>query len=919
MKHRIDRSTHPILPGLGLGAAAGFLLTPALLGMQPGVGERWPSAQQREEFQQDERPGENPVFEGEQEVPREDRMREAQQRIRDERLARAAAQAERANGAAVAEGETIALRFDGPLELSAFVDFVARTLGINIIEPGELQGKSVQFRAPLEIERDELLPLLQNLLNDVGFAIERDDLGMYRIRSAGNLAPGELTSRVLRTPLVRPSVAQRAIESQLGQSLGAVRYTPVDELGVLMVTGTPGALDSIERLLGEIISRLDEQRLIPFPLRYVTADFARDRVAALSGQLDSRSTGGIGAAGGAPQAPGSTSQSIDGLRGLADRLIAEQGNTLIFKGTLEEAAQIADLIALVDRDTRLRVKRYVVGSVAAAAAESGRRIGLGEVSSLESSFDQFGTGGFARPGGGGQRTPGTTEAVRPASSGFLVDVENGALIYSGTEEQHARVEELVEQFKASAAADSIEIRVYKLLYAQATSGGGGGQQTTGGQRTTTTGGGGGLGGQNDTAGVGGSFGFSGGGGSTAQKGVAEVLDELLQDPARQDFARSAFLPGQRGQPNRAQAAQFPDDDEIADVIAEGGTGTRLVATAENTIIVADPDRNQIIIKAPVRAQEQFAEIIRQLDQKQPQILLSAQIVSVTTTDAFNWAADVQINAGQFSLLSSFGVTGAGENPLISDVRNIPAQSGSPGGLKAGVIRSDYVPVAIQALATLGTTRVLSQPTALVLDNFPAQFESFREEPFSSQSQTNTGVITSQGGTTQAGTILNVTPRVSGAGDITLTIDLELSDFVGDATGGLQPPVQRDRFTSNVTLPADSTIVIGGFRLDRSSETERKIPILGDIPILGAFFKAYDESNRQSVIYVFITPQVMRDRSGADLMLITEGPFKESGLDPLIPDLEPMAMPITGRIGPTWMENAGAMPNEGAPLSDESWE
>lgn len=918
MKHRIDRLAHPILPGLGLGAAAGLLLTPTLLGTPPGGSDRWPTAQQREEFQQEERPGENPVFEGEQEVPREERLREAQQRIRDERLARAAAQADQAQQANATGGETIALRFDGPLELSAFVDFVARTLGINIIEPGELQGKSVQFRAPLEIERDELLPLLQNLLNDVGFAIERDDLGIYRIRSAGNLAPGNLTSRVLRTPLVRPSVAQRAIESQLGQSLGAVRYTPVDELGVLMVTGTPGALDSIERLLGEIIARLDEQRLIPFPLRFVSADYARERVAALSGQLDTRSAQGIGAAGGAPQVPGSTTQSIDGLRALADRLIVEQGNTLIFKGTLEEASQIAELIDLVDRDTRLKVKRYVVGSVAAAAAEAGRRIGLGEVTALEASFDQFGSGGFARPGGTGQRTPGSTEAVRPASSGFLVDVDNGALIYSGTEEQHARVQELVEQFKASAAADSIEIRVYKLLYAQATSSGGGGQQTTGGQRTTTTGGGGGgLGGQNNTAGVGGTFGF-GGGGSTAQKGVAEVLDELLQDPARQDFARSAFLPGQRGQTARPQAAQLPDDEEIADVLAEGGAGTRLVATAENTIIVADPDRNQIIIKAPARAQEQFAEIIRQLDQKQPQILLSAQIVSVTTTDSFDWAADVQINSGQFSLLSSFGVTGGGETPLITEVRNIPAP-GPEGGLRAGVIRSDFVPIAIQALSTLGTTRVLSQPTALVLDNFPAQFESFREEPFSSQSQTNTGVITSQGGTTQAGTILNVTPRVSGAGDITLTIDLELSDFVGAATGGLQPPVQRDRFTSNVTLPADSTIVIGGFRLDRSSEEERKIPILGDIPLIGTLFKAYAETNRQSVIYVFITPQVMRDRSGADLMLITEGPFKESGLDPLIPDLEPIAMPITGRIGPAWMDDAGGMPNAGAPMTDEGGE
>lgn len=881
---------------------AGLAATPTVLGTSPESGEQqWPIIQQEQDDpRQEERDREEEVPEL---TPQEQAAQEFRRAQQEEMQRRRELAAERAVGrVAPAEqgAERIALRFDGPLDLSAFTDFVARTLEINIIEPGELQGRTVLFRAPLDIERDQLMPLLQGLLNDNGFAIQRDNLGMYRIRGAANLPPGDLTSRVLRTPLVRPSVAQRAIDSQAAQTLGAIRYTPVDELGILLVSGTPAALDAVERLLGQILDKIDEQRLIPFPLRYVAADYARQRVATLSGQLDARPGAGPAAIAAAGGQAGGGAQSVDGLRGLAERLIVEQGNTLIFKGTVEEAARIADLIDMVDRDTRLRVRRYVVGSVAAAAAEAGRSLGLGEVRSLDSAVDQLGASGFARPVTGGAAT--AEQAVRPASSGFIVDIENGALIYSGTEQQHARVEELVEEFKRSAAGDNIEIRVYKLLYAQALGGtGASGRQTSDRDRPGTGGLGGALGGGagGGGSGVGGTFGF-GGGGSTAQKGVAEVLEELLQDPRERQFARSPFLPGQRGGGAQARPVDLPDQAEIADVISEGGEGTRLVATAENTVIVADPDRNQIIIKAPARAQEQFAEIIAQLDQKQPQVMLRAQIVSVTTTDAFNWAADVQINAGQFSLLSSFGVTGGGTDPLITDVRTIPAQSGSPGGLKAGIIRSNFVPIAIEALSTLGTTRVLSQPTALVLDNFPASFESFREEPFSSQSQTNTGVITSQGGTTQAGTVLNVTPRVSGAGDITLTIDLELSDFVGQGIGGLQPPVQRDRFTSNVTLPADSTIIIGGFRLNRESQNERKIPLLGDIPLIGNLFKAYESTNRQSVIFVFITPQVMRDRSGADLMLVTEGPFKEAGLDPLVPSLEPIAMPITGRIGPAWM-------------------
>ena len=914
MTRAIEQISQRGMTGALLVGMAGLAATPMALGTPPipGIGG-WPVIQQQQDDapRQEERDREEDVPQLTPQEQAAEEFRRAQQEEMQRRRERAAAEAIGRVAPAEPGAERIALRFDGPLDLSAFTDFVARTLEINIIEPGELQGRTVLFRAPLNIDRDQLMPLLQGLLNDNGFAIQRDNLGMYRIRAAANLPPGDLTSRVLRTPLVRPSVAQRAIDSQAGQTLGAIRYTPVDELGILLISGTPAALDAVERLLGQILEKIDEQRLIPFPLRYVAANFARDRVAALSGHIDARPGAGPAAIAAAGGQAGGGGQSVDGLRGLAERLIVEQDNTLIFKGTVEEAAVIADLINMVDRDTRLRVRRYVVGSVAGAAADAGRRIGLGDVTMLDATFDQFGGGGFARAGAAQQ---GAEQAIRPAGSGFIVDIDNGAIIYSGTEEQHARVEELVDQFRRSAAGDNIEIRVYKLLYAQASSSGGAARRQggTGGTGTTGTGGfgTGQFGTTGASGGIGGSRGF-GSGGSSAQKGVAEVLEELLQDPRERQFARSPFLPGQRGLGTQTRPSALPDESEIADVISEGGEGTRLVATAENTVIVADPDRNQIIIKAPARAQEQFAEIIAQLDQKQSQIMLRAQIVSVTTTDAFNWAADVQINAGQFSLLSSFGVTAEGASPLITDVRTIPGP-GDAGGLKAGIIRSNFVPVAIQALATMGTTRVLSQPTALVLDNFEARFESFREEPFSSQSQTNTGVITSQGGVTEAGTTLFVTPRVSGAGDITLDIELELSDFVGQATGGLQPPVQRDKFSSSVTLPADSTIVIGGFRLNRESQNERKIPLLGDIPLIGNLFKAYEATNRQSVIFVFITPQVMRDRSGADLMLVTEGPFKEAGLDPLVPSLEPVAMPITGRIGPAWMasDTPGSSGEEG---------
>jgi type II secretory pathway component GspD/PulD (secretin) len=456
-------------------------------------------------------------------------------------------------------------------------------------------------------------------------------------------------------------------------------------------------------------------------------------------------------------------------------------------------------------------------------------------------------------GGGATLSPTGTRGqgdggVEPAASGFTVDPESGSVIYYGTETQHARVQALMEQFKLTAIGEDIEIKTYKLLYAKAEAG-------------------------DDEA-----------------RGVVDILIELLETPGERT-TQSPFLPAGRGA-QRDTGTSDPSLDLAADAPPPTEGATRLLATQDNTIIVADPARNQIIIKAPRKAQAQFAEIIAKLDQKQPQVNIEVQIVSVTTTDNFNWEADVQLNFGQFSWFSGFGASiaeGAGTTTL--DPRTLPAVTP---GLTTGWIKSDYLPIAINTLATIGDTRVLSKPSLLVNDNQEATFQSVRTEPFSSASQGTATTIVSQGGTVDAGTTLRVVPRISEGGDITIEFEVELSDFTGTGTGGLQPPKQTESYQSYVTLPSDSTIVVGGFKLKRDSTTENKIPLLGDIPLLGNLFKNYNKSERHATIYVFITPTIMRDPLGEDLRLATRGPMEEVEIDPDVPDMDPAVIPISPR-------------------------
>jgi type II secretory pathway component GspD/PulD (secretin) len=206
-----------------------------------------------------------------------------------------------------------------------------------------------------------------------------------------------------------------------------------------------------------------------------------------------------------------------------------------------------------------------------------------------------------------------------------------------------------------------------------------------------------------------------------------------------------------------------------------------------------------------------------------------------------------------------------------------------------------VPLVINAFQEIGDTRIISSPRVLVNDNEEASVDSLREVPFAETTQNSSTTSTSQGGTVEAGTSLTVTPQISDAGMLNLTYDLELSDFEGQGSDGLQPPKQTENYAGVVTLPSDATMVVGGLVRERTAKVVQQVPFIGDIPIIGEFFKSTVENKTQATIYVFITPRIVRDPTFTDLRLLTEGPMTRVNLDNDLPDLEPVFMPTSGAI------------------------
>ncbi|HBS29721.1 MAG TPA: hypothetical protein DEB06_09795, partial [Phycisphaerales bacterium] len=355
------------------------------------------------------------------------------------------------------------------------------------------------------------------------------------------------------------------------------------------------------------------------------------------------------------------------------------------------------------------------------------------------------------------------------------------------------------------------------------------------------------------------------------------------------------------------------------VLGEGG-GVALTATENEVSIVADIDRNQVIIRATARQHLEFERLIRDLDQRQPQVYIEAQIVSVVTNDNFTWTVETQINAGQFLIFSNFGLTAPGTGtPTIpgqaaSAVRTVPAGNR---GVTSALIKSDYLPFVLNTLQTEADARINSTPRILVSDNQEGSISSEREEPFSTTTQGTATTTTGQGGVATAGTNLTVTPRISSGGYVNLDYSVELSSFDRSSAQaqGLQPPVQRELYESTVQVPSDSTIVVGGFTLDQNTESESRIPILGEIPLIGNLFKSYSRNKQKITIFVFITPTIMTDPNFLDLRLATEGPMKQVNISGVTPPLLPAVIPI--REGDA-LGDARLVPSSAAP-TPQAWE
>ncbi len=739
----------------------------------------------------------------------------------------------------VAGEETVSLAaFAEPIELETLVNLVAETLQINIVVKGSSLAGSVMFNAPVEVRKDELLFLLDSLLEQWDYTITMTDFGLYTIVPIGETKSRiGSTTRIIPTPNVKPTLLQNAVNT-VGGNLTQVNY--LDELGVIVATAAPMQLNRLEDLIDELLRLYREMVYARIELDFIAAPVAKERAIGLVG---SSSSGG-GLAGqlrqvnqqpGQPQVPGIAGPSIDNL---GDRLTIDfQGNALIFRGTPEELEQVQKIIDVIDVPNTLTPREYYAGSAALQIADIASQRGLGEVKVLESTSNQNDPFNFQRAQQNAiQSQFGGASDAPLGGPVMVVDPQRQSIIYYGTEAQHEQLADLMEELRTE--DDRIVIREYKLHHADS-------------------------------------------------EAVADLITGLVTGQSASGDA--PLLP-------TGQGGVSPQ------VVFQGGFGgagdDEIGAFDPNKVfVIADVDNNQVVVKAPLKQQDEFGRLIERLDLKRPQVYIEALIVSVSDNRDFRLAVETQILAGQFGLQTNNGLSTAGNT-----FQNSRSVATGLAGLTTALIKSQYVPFILNAIQTDTDSRILSSPSLLVNDNEEARIVSVDQQPTTSSSQGDATTITSFQGFEDAGTTLEVTPSISEGGFLRLDYVVELSNFTGQGANGIPAPRQERTVEGQVTIPSDATIVVGGIRVDDTRDTVIKVPLLGDIPLIKHAFRDNRKVKNSSTLYVFITPRIMTDPNFYDIKLYTRGPQAEMGVEQNIPDLHPLQI----ELAPSW-ESPSAAP------------
>ena len=324
-----------------------------------------------------------------------------------------------------------------------------------------------------------------------------------------------------------------------------------------------------------------------------------------------------------------------------------------------------------------------------------------------------------------------------------------------------------------------------------------------------------------------------------------------------------------------------------------------VFTDRRSKVLPDSRTSQLVVVATDPEQSAVDTLVAQLDTPTRQVLIETKLVEISSnpqsSKGVDWTSTLSAQHVQFgnNLLQSqttlapgynapYGITSAStvssgsssSNGAVSSITGTLGQQLAPlsaiantaaGFGSIGFLNADGLDAVISFLNSSAEAQVVSTPRVVTLDNEPAMISVTRAFPVinvTASTANTTGGSTV--GYTNVGTVLTVTPRISANDYIWLRVVPDVSSFFGVATATIGGATyQADIFDfrhidTQVLIPNANTLVMGGMVSDSPNVSYTKVPVLGDIPLLGYAFRSENKSANKDNLLIFITPTIVKD-------------------------------------------------------------
>jgi len=793
--------------------------------------------------------------------------------------------------------DIIELSLPETIDLAQLLDLVSEYLHLDCIyDPEEIKGHVVTLklrsRLRSELRVKDLYSLLETVLKSEGFAMTRQEGNLVSIVPAIEAldVDPEFVDPNTRTLQAGNMVITRVFELQhvdvasvtnLLQNMKlSVAVSPIEETQTLFVTCYAHRMSRIERLVN-MVDRLGRPKEFRFrQLKYTAAGMLSQKILKLAEELQSVSiviakeqrepttTVSLSSQRAKGTESGRGTRSVGGQPVYLDT--DERTNRVLMIGYQEQLDTVEGLIDVLDipqQDLRIPRVYHVEHLQAHDALQKLHELSVLGPSGISTSSSNKTASNASLV------KVGTTYDLALTDDPRVVILEaTNQLLVNASQEQHARVHEFLDYIDVSPDDPRI-LKIYKINYVEAEDitqkleeldiiGGGSARSSRRTAPATTA--------KTPT---------------TTADTTADTLDEesriVVIEPTNSLMVNAT--PEQHNQiaallnyldckmeeiPYQFYPLENQSPDHIATVLQnliqetvqdKDGKIEKVTTKQEEIKIVSDPNTFSLIVYASKKNQEWIAGLIEKLDKRRPQVLIDVSLVEVSHTDEFD--LDLQL-ATKFPKLNpgeQMSAVGSIVSPFIEKTGEV--FSSPKTGTAQGFYTDDHIQALLTAIQSKSYGRVLAKPKILVNDGQPGTIKTIDKTSVKIESiiipEQGTQRTTTDFKEYEAGITLTITPNISEGDLLLLQVELDRTDFLQRSDINVPPDTTASNINTIVTVPDGRTIILGGLLKLNQTKGGTKVPLLGDIPLVGGLFRSTSNTDNESRLYVFLKANILR--------------------------------------------------------------